>query len=481
MGKAGGRRNMREFRVSLAGMVGVVVLLLVNGPALGQAPKEDAAKQATDLLRKALPLLEEVLGPESHLHPVVRVVTLEQLAQVPDSDLEHYLDQHFADLDLASRERALTALRLAKASVALARYPQEDEDVLYLVPGQQAILAHWDERLAAADGPAFLQLVLVHETALHLLNARYQSARLRALRHGPAEEQEIRALIEGKALWATQAVAQKLGTLSYFPLLIERLRHVPDPDSDSGIRAVVQSALRQEADVCDAGLQCFCNLEGEGDKLPNAEQRLFNHPPQDLLLLRTPVFYLRFFDQPNRPDLGSLLDRLKSMLPGRDWHASSDAWTPDMVRAAAKVLGAREQAERVLGSWEDGRLLLLNSSADPRRMIVISLVRHNTAAGARAYYGFTLDMQRKKEQASQGSAGGVGIVQSRSSAWSAAGLEEGARFDELFQLSQGEPTSNCMMLGRSEELVVQITWQDQTPDAEWAKRVVQAILDNSLH
>jgi hypothetical protein len=461
----------------MGGLVSTFLFLFVAGTTLGQPAPDDAAKQATDLLSQARPVLLQVMGQGSEQPLQVRAVGLEQLGQVPDPDLEACLHWHFADLGPVGLDRAVRALRLAKANVAVARYA-EGEGLLYFVPGQQAAVARWDDRLSSAVTPAFLQLVLVHEAARQLLDARYNLHRLRTACRSPEDQQILQALIEGRTLWASRHVARKLGADASFPLLLERLRHVPDPDPDPGIRAAVQTALRQEHWAGETGLAFFTYLEEHG--IQDAERRAFTRPPRQLAWLKQPEQYLRF-DRPDQPDLASLLERVKAMPPGKDWRASTDVWTPDMVRAAAKTLGTGPQAERVLGSWVDGRLLLFTRAAEPIRMIAISLVRHSTVAGARAYYGFTLDMQRKEQQIGQGDAAVAVVVSSRSSAWQAAGLEEGARFDELLQIGNGEPLPRCLMFGRAGDLVVQLTWQGQAADADWAQGVVGAILDKASH
>jgi hypothetical protein len=468
--------KMRRALVASGGLLALAAGL-AGGPARGQPPADEPTRQVADLFESARPHLEAVMGCRLLGNVQFRPITAEQFQQLPEPDLEAYLGWHFADLDARGRQQAVRAVRKARGDAAIARYA-EGSGVIYVLPGQQAVLAHWDERLSGAAAPAFLQLALVQEAARQVLDSRYNLGRLRAACRSPEEHQVLQAVVEGRALWAAREVARRLGTQDHVPPLAERLRHVPDPARDPGLRAAVQTALRQEYWACDRGLAFFAYLEEHGVK--DAERRAFGKLPRQVRWVEEPALYLRA-DQPGRPDLAAVLGRLQALPPQDGWRPAQQPWSPEMVGQAAALLGARERAEKVVASWEDGRSLLWTDPADGRRMVAVSLVRHTTTAGARSYFGFALDMQRKQDELlAPGCAGVIRVVQSRAGGLQLPGLEEGARFDRLLQFGQaGDAAPQCIMLGRAGDLVVEVSWHGQAPDTAWTELVIRAVLGDA--
>jgi hypothetical protein len=453
----------------------LVLVTVAGGRACGQAPADAQLRQATELLAAARPHLEAVLDSRLAPPPSLRPVGAEQLLQLADPELEAHLRYHFAGLGRAEATRALHAARQAKALATVARY-EEGAGVLHVLPDRPAVLAAWDESLALARSPEFLQLAVVYEVSRYVLDRRYNLARVRQ-RCGSAEEHEVvQALVEGRAQWVTRAVARRLGTEAYFPLLAERWRHVPDPDPDPGVRAVVQTALRQQHWACTAGLAFFSYLEDKG--VGDAEQRAFTRPPGQRRWIEQPELYLR----PESPNLAALLGRVEPALPPAEWLATQQPYTAEMASQVAALLGAPERAAKVLGAWVEGRSVVWASRKDPGRSVALSVVRLEASAGARAYYGFAVDVQRKRDELlGPGCAGSVHVVQARASAWQLPGLEEGARFDKLLRIGgQGAPVPVCLLLGRSGDLVLELTWHGQAPDVALAERLVRAVLGEAI-
>jgi hypothetical protein len=416
-----------------------------------------------------------VLGERLDALPPFRLGRLEEIRDLPDRDVEAQLRWRFADLDPDTRARASRMARQARASATVARYAA---GVILALPGQQAVLAHWDESLAQAQSPAFLQLALVHEVVRGLLETKYDLPRRYASCRDAEDYQVLRALEEGWAQWVTREVARRLGTESCFPLLAERLRHVPDPAADPGLRLVAQTGLRLEHWALVQGLSFFTYLEEHGGK--EAAARAFRQPPPQTRWIEQPELYVRAAGQA-RPDLASLLARVEQCLAASEWQAAQQSWTPEMVAQVAALLGERDRAERVLAGWEEGRSLVWTKRGMSGRQVALSVVRLGTSAGARSYYGLAVDLQRKRDELTGQACGGqVRVLEARSSALQLPGVDEGARFDKQLQFGSQTPSlPAALILARAGNVVVELTWHGVEADPALAERVLRALLTNA--
>src|SRR5205823_11638206 len=120
--------------------------------------------------------------------------------------------------------------------------------------------------------------------------------------------------------------------------------------------------------------------------------------------------------QANRPDLASVLEPLEGTFPPAEWLALQQTWTPAMLGQIAGLLGApKERVEKIAGTWDEGRTLSWSQRNRPDRQVALSVVRHDTSAGARAYFGFAVDLQRKQDTLPPGTCGPtLRVVESKS-------------------------------------------------------------------
>src|SRR5262249_61914627 len=97
-------------------------------------------------------------------------------------------------------------------------------------------------------------------------------------------------------------------------------------------------------------------------------------------------------------DLAGALTRLERARDPVAWSAAQQPWTPDMVRQAASLLGQGPRAEKVAARWADGRSLVWSARDGSGRQVAVGVLRFQDAAGARAYYEFATDLQRKQDE-----------------------------------------------------------------------------------
>jgi hypothetical protein len=429
---------------------------------------------ANELWVPLRPHIEAVLGTRLEGMPQIRSVSPAQLLAVPDADLDAHLRWRFPHL----RGDTLTANRqVARQVVASAQVAQhlEGSDVILVLPDAPPRIARWDESLAAADTPALLQLALVHETVRFLLDRRYNLGKLRAACRDGEEQQALLAVIEGYAQWVTHKVAIRLGCEATFPLLARRFQYVPDEAPDPGMRAVSQTALRDRQRAYLEGENFYGVLEEA--HLTDIEAHVFARLPRQGRSIARPDLWLRAL-QKNRPDLASVLLSLESALPAAQWQTMQQTWTPAMLGQVAAMLGVpRERALQLEATWDEGRSLIWSHRQRPDQQVALSVVRHETSAAARAYFGFAIDLQRKQDSLTPGSCGpAICVAESQSTPVTLEGFDEAVRNDKKIQYGAGnEPIAVHLLLARACDLVVECTWYGANAEAGLAERLAQAV------
>src|SRR5262249_31943395 len=178
--------------------------------------------------------------------------------------------------------------------------------------------------------------------------------------------------------------------------------------------------------------------------------------------------------------LEAVLVGLAGMLPAPQWEASQQTWTPAMARQVAALLNLTERAEKVAATWGEGRSLVCTAKVQPRQQVALSVVRHETAAGARAYYGLANDLQRKRDEMSgMPCIGSLKVLEARCTGAQLPGAEEAVRFDKRLQFGAGAPVPASVLLVRTGDLVIECSWHGLPADAAWAERVVAAVLSQT--
>jgi hypothetical protein len=434
-------------------------------------PPPPAPNAYAELFENARPHLEAVLGGPLDVVPRFSTATPQQLLRVPAPDLDAHLHWHFAHLQGATLERTRQVARQIAVSATIAQYV-EGKDVIVVVPDNPEKIAAWDESLTQVNTPAFVQLVLVYEVLSYHLDHVYNLARLRADCHDAEEYHALQAIAQGRAQWVTWQVAEKLGSQALVPLLAQRFLHVPDEAPDPSLRAASQTYLQGCNRACVRGMAFFMELQQAGIR----EEMVFARLPRQLTLVTRPQAWIRALEA-NRPDLASVLSPLEGMLPPAEWQPIQQTWTPAMLGQVAGLLGApRERVEKVAATWDEGRTLLWTQRNHPERQVALSVVRHETAAGARAYFGFAVDLQRQEDALPPGTCGpAIHVVQSKSTSVALEGFDEAVRNDKQIQFGGGQPVPVNLLLTRTGALVVECTWHGTAADPVLAQRMVEAV------
>lgn len=391
----------------------------------------------------------------------------------PDLDVAAFVRWRFPHLRGGALTRAVHDATQAEALPAVAR--RGGDGVIVICPKSQSVLARWNEGLAPAARPDFLKLAAVHEAARRSVKAKHGLEKRRAECRDEEEWLALHAVGEGQAMALTRQVARAHGLEPLLPLLTRRYLHVPDANPDPALRAVSQAALRHRHWAATQGLAFLDHLEAQ--KINDVEAVVFVRPPRQVRLLQRPELYVRGL-QSDRPELAAVLAKVEPALPPADWLCEQQPWTPAMVGQVAALLGARERAARVLETWDDGRTLVWTNKGRPGIQVGLSVARHETAAAARAYFGFVLELQRKRDELSNNPCGlPFKVVESRSRAASLACAEEAVQAEKKLQAVAGgkELVPMHILLARSGDRVAEITWHGTASDPAWAEAVLTAV------
>jgi hypothetical protein len=444
-------------------------LLSVTGAVPAQPAPRRSVDAPADLFAQARPHLEAVLG--YRLEPLLnfQVVTPEKLKKLIAQyhpELAELIRWQFPDLQGEARNRAWQAACSSVFRTTAAMHVPGSR-LIVVVPGNLAAISQWDSSLARINSPEFLQLAIVRETMRFLLDDKYHIAHLRKhCRDGDAC-QALQAVIEGRTLQVTENVARRLGTEEWFPLLTRCYLHVPEPAGDTDQQRVSYHIIKAMHWSGENGLAFFHYLEEHG--IGNAPDIVFAEPPQQTGWITRPEFYVKARIA-HRRDLATVLAQLPPF-PVAGWKAFQQPWTAAMVCQVANLLGEKERAAKVLVGWDEARSLVWTSGSPSGGQVALSVVRFENPGAAQAYFGFAIDLQRKRDTllGKGGTAGGV--VEAHSGNVPLQGAEEAVRSDRRIQLSAETPTiPMTVLLARSGDLVFEWNWHGLPADMAWAQR-----------
>jgi hypothetical protein len=157
-----------------------------------------------------------------------------------------------------------------------------------------------------------------------------------------------------------------------------------------------------------------------------------------------------------------------------EWQPMQQTWTPAMLMQVVNMLGAsKERAEKVAQSWYEGRTLLWTPRSRPDKQIALSVVRHDSDAGARGYFSFAVDLQRKQDTLPPGTCGPtMRVVESKSVSVALPGFDEAVRNDKRIAFGEAEAIPVSLLLARRGNLVIECTWHGLTFDAGMTERLI---------
>lgn len=435
------------------------------------AQAQEPAPQA--LFEQARPNVEAVLGRPLEKPLRLRAVTTAELAAVPDPELAAQVVWQFPDLH---RNRFLgTAFKTAKEVVRSATPILIDPrtgELLWQADAAKQI-ATWNPATGQASTPAFVQLAIVHAVICRQLDQQYNLGRRWQQCRDAEEFQILQTVRAGRAFWLTRQVARQLGTEAQVPLLLQALHYTPDPEGDNALRLVARETLRRKYSVAADGLR-FCEYL-EDQKWPHLEKTLFDQPPRQLAWLNRPELYAKA-QQSARQGLAETLRRLAPPAPAEGWKAAEQPWTPAMVRQVASLLGQGGQADKVLRSWDEARTQLWVHQSDAGKQVAVSVVRFENEAGARAYYGFANDLQRKRDEVGNApDAGLLRVLDSRTAGCPLRAAAEAVRFEKVLQ-GETQTVSEKKVLARAGDTVIELAWYGTPDDPAWTEQVVAELL-----
>jgi hypothetical protein len=449
----------------------VVGLIRLPQAAIGQSGHPSTLLD--ELFEKARTPLEEALGDKLAFIPHFQSGSSKEVLATPDAHLDAFLHWHYPNLEGAAQSRTCSIIHqiVGKANIA---HHDEGTNIIEVLTDNLSVISSWDEALAEVHSNQFLQLALIHEVVRCHLDSRFHLSKLRAACRDAEEWDALQAIVEGRALAVTRDVASKLGSESVWPLLAKRYLHVPDDAPDAAIKTISQTALHARYRAAMQGIVFFDGLAAAGVRDP--EGFVFAHLPQQMTVIAQPACYVDALIK-KQPNLAAVLGPLESSLPAAEWQLQRQSWTPAMLaQVAALVEASPERAETVGKTWYEGRSLIWTKRDNFASQVALSVVRHNGTAGARAHFGFAVDLERKQEMQMPNTCGPtLRIIESKSTAPRLSGFDEALRNDKRVSIAGADPIPVSQLLARAGDLVIECTIHGHISDPALAERLVLAL------
>jgi hypothetical protein len=472
-----------------------LVLFALTAAAQSQEPVDVGHLQRW--LDTARPVVEQMFGHE--LPRLPRLLVPETLPLYPDGDeILFNLRSRFPHLTDHGYQEAVKDVLAVHQQTVIARYLLQrtpssqagNEASIVFFPANHLHMPRWLESLRPHQAAGkrdmqwhdglkdaasldFVKLAVVHEVVRYALDSRYQLGRLRESCRDADEWFALQAVIEGRAQWVTQRVAKHLQLDTIFPLLAARYLYVPDVSPDPGLRAISQSVVRQQHWAYAQGLAFWTYLESQGKA---DEKAVFANLPRQPRMIEQPEAYLRQAAAP-RPDLHTVLANLEPQHAASEWASTQQPWTPEMCIQVAGLLNEKSRAEKIVQGWQDGRSVIWSWKNAPECQVALSVVRYESEAGARGYFGFALDLQRKRDELSNQPCGlPLKVIDSRSSNPNLTGVDEAIFFEKKMQYVNSKQTmASHLLLLRKGDRVIEFTWYGMSADTAWAQRILSAL------
>jgi hypothetical protein len=444
-----------------------------DATAGAQSPAVAQPEQMAKLLAEAKPHLE-ALGIRPSAWPRLRVVGSTEFSACPNPNLEARLAATIKDLRSADKQRVLETTRMSCAKAMVAQLCEGTGTIL-VCPTNMPSIARSDAALARVNSAGFLQLALVRETVCYYLEQRYHLAQLRSGCSDVDARQALEAVIEGRVRQVTHQIAGRM-KLDAYSVLQESSMHLfinAEFGDSFFVQFMAGKAEQQRIRAGEQGAAFWDYVLSQGLR----EAQVFAVPPRQVSRVARADLYIRAL-RAHRRSLSDVVEGLGTALPAAEWRAAQQPFSPDMVRQVAEFLSDRGCAEKYLASWDEGRSLVWTNRMDPARQVALSVVRFENATAARAYFGFALDLQRKRDTLSGGSCTPtIRVLDSRTTDLSLPHAEQAVRSDKRLALGPGgAPVPTSTLLVRAADVVVECTWNGLPGDIAWGERLLAAFL-----
>lgn len=440
-------------------------------PEIAWAAPAYTPEIASQLHDRLDPVLAEVVGKKTAYRRDYVTWKADDLQLQRDPVNEAHARWLFPELKEKELEQALEALHQVQVATTLLAHNQGAVTIIHLMPENAVRMASWHESLKPMTSAKFLWLALAHADLAYNVHNDKQQAVLAAKSR---EEFEIRlALQRGAILWQTEKVARKIGCADLLPLLVDYHRHLPDQGSDARIRLIRQQVMRCQDELARLGLQFLRQLEKSQGKL-DLDQICAN-PPTSLAALENPERYLQA-QRSEQPALADLLERVAATLPAGGKIAQQPV-SADMMRQVAALFEQSARAERVLAGWQEARSLIWCHPAEPTRQLAVSITRFASPKDARSYFGFAVDLQRKRDELMTAAcASTMRVEQSRSNALRWQEIDEGVCCEKMLRmLATKQVLPSKVILIRAGAAIIEFNAHGTELSEEWAQQVCREL------
>lgn len=458
-------------RIVLILLVGITIVG-ATGWAISQVPRAQTNRsQYQQLVDELQPVIEQIVGAKFPQSPELRLVTSEELLQLPEWEMKADIFWSHPKIDKDIRNLAYNTCHNLSCRACVARHVKGTNVILF-TPKHTKNLAAWDSSLKNVPAVGFLKLAIVHEMALLYLETTYQLLDKKYDPKNVDELQILEAVREGRAQWITLQVARKLHLEKDFSVLAARYQKLPMPSESAKVTSICAETFRQKYLAHIRGLQFWLDL----NDVPKIEQTVFRQLPQTWDMIESPKLYRKQLQELDT-NVQDLMQSLEKDFPVPNWKAMHQEWTPAMVQQVADSFKMTKRAKLVLADWQAGQSLIWLNPQSPGQYLGITVVRFPSAEQARKYYGLGIDLQRERDKMLARPEGAtIRLEKSKFSEMKLPGISDAiVNRKELRIGDSKQVTRTSIFLFRNKETVLELSFHGVEPQLQWVNKVAETV------
>lgn len=362
-----------------------LLLLLQAEPLLDDA-------RLRELLRKAVPAVEQATGLKFKEAPLAKISTRDEVEKVLADEL---LDQmKILAPEATPEEAADNARRTARSfgDLLIGKYAWKARTI-HIMPDTLEKMSKLLSKPEMRD-LRFLRVILTHELVHALDQQEFGAMSNLGKARTPADLEILNALVEGHAQHVTRGLYLKAGELADFEAYEHLILAGPESmgQGEKYLAQILTASLRL---AYVDGRQFFDGLEKLGK--PTYVADVFRSPPATKSALFKPERFYAPKEALPAFDTGPAFDAMAVDF-GDGWIKTRADVDEGMIRAAFGDFVPKEDVDAALKGMVECKALVLQPKAAPQsKMVILSLVRAVDAESARRLRDVSLALSKAKD------------------------------------------------------------------------------------
>ncbi|MCB9892515.1 MAG: hypothetical protein H6833_12760 [Planctomycetes bacterium] len=374
----------------------VFLPLVAWSQAQETAPFELTDEFLVEQATRILPEIRKEFGEGTLKTPVTaRIGTQREVREALISENRELLGRVFGE---EGGEDQVRSFARSMARALFAKYAFATREILFLPNNLQRIA----ELLEAPEvnGPDCVFAILVHEMVHAADHDTWLDPDVLFATFSTQEQvTAYNAVLEGHAQHIARRICARLGKTEAFESFTRLIGTLPPPEDedDPAAELMMRVSVAAMASAYYDGERFMATLEKEGGK--KAVERAFRHPPQDVMEIFEPQWFLKPESKPERLfDLGNALAFLEARFPEETWRRQRLSVTPAQILASISGFVEAEQAEGLKRALRRVELLMVADKDDANRVMTFALVECKSPTDAMTFHSVNSKVLKVKDE-----------------------------------------------------------------------------------